>query len=572
MFEGSDDAGKERSDVAAQHHPSSRTPSPASLASLRPFLIVALSLALVAAILVVEGRPATGQAVPASGGIYVEGVVGHPTYLNPLLSTFNDADDDVAALVFSGLTRLANDGSVQPDLAASWTVSPDGKVYTFRLKDAAWSDGAPVTADDVVYTIGQIQAPGFPGSPDLARAWASVKVARIDAKTVRFTLAAPYAPFPELTTQGLLPSHLLKGTTGRGLLTTPFNARPVGTGPFEVQSASLGQIVLVPNPRYLGPAPNLAGITFTYYDSYPSAQDALNQGEIEGLGNLPPDQVLSLSNDSRRSVLQATEDARMTLLFLNLDEPLFADDLARQALDRSIDRAAVIQAALNGEGVPAAGPISPASWAYAAQGSAYTHDPAQAAQLLDQAGWTLSAASGLREKNGKPFRFVLLTPNQPDRIKAAQEISRQLRLVGIEADVQTAAWSAIVQNFLAPRHFDAVLAETYAPSADPDPYPFWDSSQIKNGFNVAGWSNRVADQLLEDARQRDDQSGRRVDYARFQALFAQQQPSILLYYPLYSYAIPAALHGVNLGLILQPSDRFRTVSSWYLRTELAASR
>lgn len=537
----------------------------------RPLVIASLSLALVAALLIAAGRPTTGQAVAAPGGVYVEGVVGHPTYLNPLLSAFNDADDDVAALVFSGLTQLANDGTIQPSLAHDWSVSPDGKVYTFHLRDAVWQDGQPVTANDVVYTINQIQAPDFPGSPELAKIWSSIKVARVDDRTVQFTLPAPYAPFLELTTQGIVPAHLLRATTGRALLTAPFNGHPVGTGPFQVKDATEQEITLVPNPRFIGKKPYLDGITFRYYDSYPNALDALHRGEIQGLGNLPASRVLNLVNDPRFTVLQATQTARLTLLVLNTQEPLFTDDLVRRALDLSIDRAAVIQAALDGEGVPAAGPISPSSWAYAAQNNAYTHDPAQAAKLLDSAGWTMSSSNGLRVKNGRPFRFVLLTPGQPDRLRAAQEISRQLRLMGVEADVQSTSWSNIVQDFLAPRHFDAVLTEFYAPGADPDPYPFWHSSQIKGGFNVAGWSNRLADQLLEDARQRRDPTIRRDDYARFQSLFAGQQPSILLYYPLYNYAVPSSLKGVNLRLVLQPSDRFRTVADWYLRTKDTSS-
>jgi peptide/nickel transport system substrate-binding protein len=533
------------------------------------YCVAAISLALVAAILAVGGRAATGATVPAAGGIYVEGVVGHPTYLNPLLSPFNDADDDVRALVFNGLTRLTPDGRVVPDLASSWSISPDGKTYTFQLRDAVWQDGQPVTADDVVFTIGEIQAPGFPGSPEMARLWQSIKVSRVDARTVQFTLGAPYAPFLEYTDLGLLPAHLLRGVSGRDLLTNPFNAQPVGTGPFQVKEASLQEVTLVANPRYGGKPPYLAGVTLRYFASFQAALDALDRGEVQGLGNLPPARLLDLASDPRVSLLQAAQYARLNLMILDTQAPLFSDDLVRRAIDLALDRAAIIQAAADGAGVPAAGPIAPSSWAYVPQSGAYTYDPTQAARLLDEAGWRVPAgtdATAIREKDGKLFRFALLAANQPDRLQAAQEISRQLRALGVEADVQSAAWGSIVQDFLAPRHFDAVLTEAYAPTADPDPYLFWHSSQITGGFNVAGWSNRVADQLLEDGRRQTDQAARREDYAKFQALFAQQQPSILLYYPTYAYATPAALKGVSLGLMLQPADRFATVGDWYLRT------
>lgn len=532
----------------------------------RQLIVVGLTLVVIAAILRLTGSRATGQEVPAVGGVYVEGVVGHPAHFNPLLSDFNEADDDVVSLVFSGLTRLTKDGSLAPDLAQSWSVSPDGKVYTFVLGSASWSDGQPVTADDVLYTVGQIQSPAFPGSPEMAHLWKSVKVEKVDPRTVTFTLAEPYAPFLQYTTLRLLPSHLLGGVTGRALISNQFNAQPVGTGPFVVQSADLHQVVLVPNPHYAGQRPFLDGITFKYYDNYQSALDALKVGQIQGLGNIPSDHLPEVSGNSRVTLLKQPDDAQINTLMLNTQSPLFSDASIRRALNLAIDRSQVLQVGAGGLGTPATGPIPSDSWAYAAQTGAYTYNAAQAAKLLDAAGWTVPANGGIRQKAGKPFRFAMLAVDQPDRLREAQEISRELRQVGIEADVQTANWSAIVSDFLAPHHFEAALTDVYSPSGDPDPYPFWDSSQIQSGLNVANWSNQTADKLLEEARQSSDLSTRRGDYARFQELFAQEQPSILLYYPVYAYAVPASLKGVSLDLFLQPSDRFTTVTGWYFRT------
>jgi len=536
----------------------------------RQLLIASLTLALVVVAVLATGPSATSKEVPAAGGVYVEGVVGHPTYLNPLLSPFNDADDDVVSLVFSGLTRLDPRGTVVPDLASSWTISPDGLVYTFQLRPTTWQDGEPLTADDVVFTVSQVQAPTFPGSPEVARLWQSVKVTRVDARTVQFALVEPYVPFLEYTTLGLLPAHALRGVAGKALLSTPFNAQPIGSGPFAVKSASLSEVDLVPNPHYYGKQPYLAGISFRYYDSFAAAVEALHRGDVQGLGNIPPSHVVDLENDQRLTLLQQPEYAKLSLLVLNTQGALFTDDVVRRALDLAIDRAQIIQVAANGDGVPAAGPIAPSSWAYSAQAGAYHYDPAQAAKLLDQAGWVQATAGEVRQKAGQPFRFTLLAVDQSDRQQVAEEISRELRAVGIDAQVQTAAWSGIIQDYLVPRKFDAVLTEAYSPTSDPDPYPFWHSSQVKGGLNVAGWSNRIADQLLEDGRRQPSQSARLDDYVRFQGIFAQEQPSILLYHPIYAYAIPVSLKAVSLGPMLQPSDRFQTVDDWYLRTRTEA--
>ncbi len=532
----------------------------------RQILIAGLTLALVVAVVLVTSRPTTSKDVPAAGGQYVEGVVGHPTYLNPLLATLDDVDSDVTALTFSGLTRLDSTGQPVPDLATSWTISPDGLTYTFQLRDATWQDGQPLTAADVVFTINQIQAPGFPGSPDLVRSWQSIKVAAPDAHTVQFTLNEPMASFLESTTLGVVPAHALRATNGKALLASQFNAQPIGSGPFAVKDASLREVDLVPNPYYYGKPPYLAGITFRYFATFSDALDALQRGDIQGVGGIPPDQVLGLANNQRVNLVQQPEYAKLSLLVLNTQGTFFGDDVVRRAIDLAIDRAQIIQVGASGEGVPAGGPIAPNSWAYLAQSGAYTYDPAQAAKLLDQAGWRAPSAGKIRQKDGKPFHFVLLAVNQPDRQRVADEISRELRAVGLDAQVQTSAWTGIVQDYLVPRSFDAVLTEAYSPTADPDPYAFWDSSQAKTGLNVAGWSNRVADQLLEDARHQTDRSARQADYAKFQALFAQEQPSILLYHPLYAYAVPVSLKAMTLGVILQPSDRFQNVADWYVRT------
>ena len=532
----------------------------------RQFLIAALTILAVVAVVLVTGHPQTADNVPAVGGVYIEGVVGHPTYLNPLLSTPNDADEDIVSLVFSGLTRLASDGTVVPDLAQSWTISPDGTVYTFQLRDATWQDGQPVTADDVVFTINQLQSPAFPGGPELSHLWQSVKVFRVDAKTVRFTLGEPYAPFLEYSTLGLLPSHLLHGVNGKALQSNIFNAQPVGSGPFQVKQATLHEINLTTNPRYTGKPPFLAGITFRYYDTFADALEALHHGDVQGLASIPSGHLLDLANDPKLTLLKVPVYAHLSQLVLNTQSPIFSDDIARRSLDLAIDRSKAIEVAANGEGVPAVGPIPPNSWAFTQEAGAYTFAPDRAAKLLDDDGWKVPASGGTRVKDGKPFRFTLLAVDQPDRQQAAEEISRELRAVGIDAQVQTAGWGGIVQDYLVPRKFDAVLTEAYTPTVDPDPYAFWHSSQVKGGLNVGGWSNRIADNLLEDGRHQQSRTTRQDDYAKFQMLFAQQQPSILLYHPMYLYAVPTTLKGVKLGEILQPSDRFLNVAEWYVRT------
>ncbi len=148
--------------------------------------------------------------VPAQGGTYREGLVGSVQYLNPLLAEYNPVDTDIAGLIFEGLTHDDGSGTLTPLLAESWNTSTDGRIYEFILRqNARWSDGKPVTADDVIFTFSLIQAPDFPGNPALQSLWQTVSLKRIDDRTVRFVLDEPLPGFAYYTTIGILPAHIL---------------------------------------------------------------------------------------------------------------------------------------------------------------------------------------------------------------------------------------------------------------------------------------------------------------------------------------------------------------------------
>ena len=128
--------------------------------------------------------------LPESGGTYIEGIPARPDNLNPLyLQPSNQADQDLAALLFNGLTRANESGTIVPDLATRWEISDDSASYTFHLREGAlWHDGAPVTADDVAFTVGIIQDPAFSGEVAAIELWRTVEVEVLNPTTIRFTL------------------------------------------------------------------------------------------------------------------------------------------------------------------------------------------------------------------------------------------------------------------------------------------------------------------------------------------------------------------------------------------------
>lgn len=505
------------------------------------------------------------------GGTYIEGIAGTPNIVNPLFNQFNPVDRDLSALIFNGLTRADERGVIKPDLARSWEISPDGLIYTFTLRsDIAWSDGAPFSSSDVIYTIQTIQSSDYSGLTDIASLWRTVAITAVNPITVRMQLSQPFAPFLEYTTVGLLPSHLLQDVSAADLPTAQFSRQPVGTGPFVLQDLTTESATLTPNPRYFGQRPYLGTLQFIFYRDYESVLAAYQRGEVEGIAQVTPE-LLSQARDLVKLNLQSAQLAGMTLVFFNTSKPQFQDKQVRQALLYGMDRQKIIDTILQGQGLPGTGPILPNSWAYDDAIKKYPYDPVIAGQLLDKAGWQDLNQDGLREKGDQKLAFTLTAnTDDPTRARIAQQLADDWKKIGAQVDVQLVSRSALVDQALRPRKFDAVLFGITQLPADPDPYALWHSTQTPDksdvGQNYSGWENSEADDLLQQARRTTDLAQRADLYRQFQMLFMEDVPAAILYYPVYTYGIDQRLHGVQLAPLLDAGDRFRNISQWYINT------
>lgn len=531
-------------------------------------LVAGLGMALVLALLGTVTFSVATIVVPDVGGTYVEAAVGRPRWINPVLCQLNEVDEDISSLVFTGLMRIGPTGELEPDLAERWEIGTDGKSYTFTLRpDARWHDGNPVTADDVLYTIRVLQDPSYQGPAQYAELWRGIGVDKLGSSTVRFTLKDAYSPFLEFTTQGILPSHLLSQVAPQALPENEFNARPVGTGPFRVVKASLGQVILEAYDSYYGSKPFLRQIEFRFYDDYDAAATALRQDQVHAVGRLPSHILRQLTSNERVTTYFAPESSKLTLLLFNTRDPILSDVAVRQAVAFGLDVPRIIDRVLDGQGERAYGPVVPQSWAYKQDVEKHDYNPVKARELLDKAGWVDPDGDGVRQKGDQPLRFVLLTNDNAQRITASQEIARQLEAIGFKIEVQATSWTGFVRDFLVPRKFQVALTEQWSPNADPDCYQFWHSSQIKEGLNFANWANRKADDLLERARRESNVSERTKLYHEFQSIFAEELPGIPLYYPVYNFAMSKDLKGFELTMLLKPADRFRECAAWYVRTK-----
>lgn len=495
---------------------------------------------------------------------YVEGVVGTSSKVNPLFVYQNDVDRDIAALVFSGLTRLSGDGSPAPALAESWDISSDGRTYTFHLRSGvAWHTGIEFTADDVVFTYSMLGDPLLQGDPDQAGLWQSIDCTAADRRTVTCELPEPFAPFLSYATAGILPRHILEAVTAPNMLDDPFNLAPVGTGPYRLTLMDGAHALLVANETYYLGKPKIEEIEIRFFPTVASAAAGIVRAEIDGLLvdlTINPEDFLTLS-DVEGLEEYALSRSAYTSLYLNNRETPLNDSFVREAIARAIDFDGIISELLAGRGLRAETPIAPGTWAYS-DVNEWNLDLGLARNLLDAGGWELSPGETVRHRNNVELRFSLMTDQDPLRGAIADAIAAQLAEVGVEAVVVREASNSLVTDFLIPREYQAAIFG-WDPGADPDPYPAWHSSQaIGDGRNLAAYTSDEADAIMEAARQTAAMDARRDLYAQFQELFVQDVPSVPLYYPVYTYFVSSRVDGIQPGVLFTLASRFTGVQDW----------
>ena len=252
-------------------------------------LIAAISSALVLSLMGYLAVTTAAVPRPLSGGAYVEGVVGVPQQLNPLVS--DPARDpvaaDIRALLFDGLMRIGADGLPKPALAELWEVDETGVVYTFTLRsDVTWHDGSPLTADDVLFTLRAIQRRGFAGDPTISAIWRDILIDKVGERSIRCKLAAPFAPFLSLVTFPILPAHLLGDLPPEQWAGADYSLKPIGTGPYRLAEITANMRCWRPIRHYFGGPPFVASIELRFFPNLQAMRSALNRGDIQGLGFL----------------------------------------------------------------------------------------------------------------------------------------------------------------------------------------------------------------------------------------------------------------------------------------------
>lgn len=522
---------------------------------------------------------------PADGGKYTEGIIGAPKWMNPLYAATNDADQDMVTLVYSQLFKDNAGQGLIPDAAESYTISEDKKTYTVLLRKDIFfqnvsDDIEPqqLTADDVIFTIGLIQDPLY-ASP-LRGNFSEVTVQRVDDFTVSFTLKEPYAPFLTSLTFGILPEYLWIDVLPENARLVDLNLKPIGSGPYAFKelkkdpSGSVKSITVVPNAQYYGAKPHIDELTFKYYPDMDTAAVALQEKNVEGLSFISASNRETLKEQRPDIQFHTFNLPQYTAIFFNQTNSLLKNAEVREALALAIHKDEILDQALNNEGQIIHAPVLPGFVGYNPDVRKYNYDPTLASNFLNDKGWVFpqtpegqeAPAQPVRQKDGVELALSLSTIDQEEYVTTVELIKKYWEAIGVRVELKIYSAKDIQKKVIAPRQYEALLFGEIV-GADPDPYPFWHSSQNRDpGLNLAVFFNKQVDQLLEEARQTDDSEQRRLKYLHFQNILADELPAIFLYNPTYTYPVHDKVKGIEGGTINILSDRFSTVSQWYIET------
>ena len=544
-------------------------------------IIILLTGVVVGALLLMEQPEAkTFLPQPQQGGIYTEALIGSIQRLNPMLDYYNTPDRDVDNLIYSSLLRFDDRGIPIADLAESWGMSQDGTIFNVTLrKGIKWHDGQPLTVSDVIFTIELMKEGGDFVPEDLRNLWNEVEVKQLNDTTMQFRLPEPFAPFPDYLTFGVLPQHLLADQSFTDMTNSQFNLQPIGSGPFKfdhlvIEDNKIAGVALLANGTYYGKKPYIDQVILRYYPDGPSALKAYQDGAVQGISQVTSDilpKVLAMPELS----MYTGRRPELSMVIFNLNNPeipFFKDKIVRQALMKGLNRQWIVDRILGGQAIVANGPIMPGTWAYYNGLDQMDYDVDVANNMLKEAGYVVTttndATIAVRQKDNTPLSFHLIYPDDAQHKAIAESIQKDWALLSVKVDLEAVPYDTLINNRLQDRQYEAALMDlNLSRSPDPDPYPFWDQAQTTGGQNYSQWDNRVASEYIEQARVTVNLDERARLYRNFQVVFMQEMPALPLFYPVFNYAVDRQVQGVRMGPLYDASDRFNTISSWFMSTK-----
>jgi len=405
-----------------------------------------------------------------------------------------------------------------------------------------------------------------------------VSIEKVNDSTVRFSLRAPYGPFVENLTIGIIPQHIWQNVSPEQAPLHEANLKPVGSGPYQFdqlkqnKDGSISWYQIIRNEHYHRSGPYIQKIVFQFFKTEDDIFSAWRRGLIDGYGGISPLHIAEINPE--KFLLLSVNMPRVFGIFFNPKRASQLEDInIRQAIAFAVNRNEIAQGQRQNKANPAGGPLP---WLTSTNSAPiYPHDPDKARALLKKSGWKDSNNDGILDKietkkvkaktitTTTSLRFTLTTSDWPDLVYTAAILQRQLKEVGIDLIIEKKPYQELESTVIRPRNFDMLLfGQVYGYEADP--FAFWHTSQVKDpGLNITFFSDKKVDALLEDIRKTSDPRVRNADYRQFSDIITKSLPAVFLFSQDYLYILPTDIQGVSPVKISLPSDRFNEINTWY---------
>ncbi len=519
---------------------------------------------------------------PVSGGEYVEGLIGQPSFINPILASSGGPDSDLTELIFTNITNLAE----------SLKMDESGKAWTIRIKENLfWDDGEAITSDDIISTIKIIQDPDSRSSQ--ASMWQGVNAERISELEVKLTLPEAYVFFgATLNDFRVIPKHVYGSIPAANLRLSDYNLEPTGDGPFRFLSFSkdrsgfISEYQLIRNEKFSGQKPYLEKIVFKFYSSEDDLIRAFNSGAIDGFAGLNEKNIDKININHQIFDLHMP---RYYAVFFNLDaQDILKDKNVRLALTYATDKKRIIEQVFDNRAMLVNGPLVLGMKGYDSKVEpSDDFSLEKAAAVLTASDWNINN-DGVAEKTiGKEVRkleFNLVVPQIPFLMEAANIIKEDWAKVGVKLNLSIRPIDEINDEVIKTRNYEMLMFGNIFENYDsPDLSSFWHSSErFSPGLNLALYQNSTADNLLQAIRVDFRDLRRQAELSSLQSLIISDQPAIFLFSPNYIYLTENSLKGfdsstsltinpeqsrrIDEKFIASASERFKNISNWYVET------
>lgn len=499
--------------------------------------------------------------VPRAGGRLIRRLESDPSTLNYVLQGTED-ERQVLQYIYDPLIDFDQNLNPIAGTAARWEILDGGKTYVLHIDPrAVFSDGTPVTAADVVFTLSTILdqqsmqfASWFDGLDREQTRAVDEKTARIVFREARVTQLFAF-------NIGVLPQHIY----GKGNFKK--NRAVIGNGPYVLARRQTGRSILVErNAKYWREAPLIDSVLFRVIGDDNVAWSALQRGDIH-VTRVNNDTWFRVKDEPAVTAKIAFHDVyplAYNAVPWNLKDPLFQDVRVRRALAMSYDRQAIIDQLYHGHARAISGPFTPDSWANNPAVNPIERNAEAAKGLLASAGWRDTNGDGILDRDGKPFSFnMLISAGSKPSADQSQIYQDALRRIGVEMSITTLDGAAYFDRILQGNYQAALMSWSIDP--DPDPYSLFHSSQKPpDGLNIVGYQNAEVDHLLERGRTEFDR-GRRVEiYHQLHEILSADQPYLWMMQVGFKWAVDKRVQRVRtakgLGLFLWHPGPFE----WWL--------